>query len=1113
MKKLLLAALGALLALPSMAQEEDVTHYIQNAGFDEDVTWQANGATKDIVSRDHELSNRSYAYVAADSSVYAYGRGTRKDGYSPAWNGFFGQIAGWTAGDKSYTGKSYYPYGTDSPEWVYFGSVPYDLGETAIPIADDGTTFLVKPEKPAADSGDDNKAFLYLRAGWGGAATYKQVVKLPCAQYRLEYWAINTNPSATKGSNLSRVVCRKDTWKDETGFTDTEWTLHTIEFTPTAEFTMEFGFKSEGGSGGNPFLCIDAIKLYKIGEADPMQILQSDLSDTEDEIYDVATQASMAGFNSLYFQIDEYIDDLEDAIDDAETQEELQAVLNQANAMLNKFKEAAAVMADINAMIEKIDNLLATTNYPGKDALQQAWDELNEMKKGDDPEIDYATLMLTAVDKAKEAIKTYQLSQKENASEENPADFTFLIQHPWFINDDAEPVWSEDEQTWVFPKRYTYNEETGEETDNYKEGSASSPDLNSEGWYIAGASGGDQRLNWQRGRSCWNAWNNNFTTTLAVAQDFTDLPNGYYTVSADLITQTGYAIGTQHVYAQTTAGKNVSEATLTIEGWDNSEWENVAMTAAEKVLVVDGKLTIGAQGTGNGDAAAGWFCATNFRLNYLGQASDEVIAAALKESFDARIAEAKELAAAMHFKADAKALNDSIAKYQVAADKDAYIEALIAMQAALDEANKSEAKYYDYLPSQETIDESEDPDALISSKTLIWVQKLLNDEDVIDHEPFTQYTKPIAQFALDYVNAYIVCDTATYKQFDATVDLLKNYVNTYIPAYNEAFEMTYASSEKGKAALESLMARQKAALIAEMKDKETVDAYVKELKNMITAIEKQNIYDDPNATDYTAFIINPNAEATDGWTFEMGNGDGNGEKSGQWMDDSSTRYFDTYNGGGLKNFKFSQLITGLPNGTYNLGVYTRTPNEGAYVFYALQSDTTFVEIPLDYYQTYTEAGEDTTVVASDQHGPIWEEAKAKVESGDYTEWDLAVYNANYDNDMGEGRGRGWKHQQMNGIKVDNHELLIGSMTGTEESQTPKVFSGAWYSVGGWTLTLAEMGDNSGWAGPIESGITTLVVNNAMADGIYTLSGTKVSKLQRGVNIIITNGNARKVMVK
>ena len=103
---------------------------------------------------------------------------------------------------------------------MYFGTLSYDMGETTLPCADDGTTFFTVPQKPADYNGEDNKGFLYMRAGWGGAATYKQTVKLPCAVYRLEYLAININPSATKGENLSRVVCRKDTWKDETGFND-----------------------------------------------------------------------------------------------------------------------------------------------------------------------------------------------------------------------------------------------------------------------------------------------------------------------------------------------------------------------------------------------------------------------------------------------------------------------------------------------------------------------------------------------------------------------------------------------------------------------------------------------------------------------------------------------------------------------------------------------------------------------------------------------------------------------------------------------------------------------------------------------------------------------------
>ena len=35
----------------------------------------------------------------------------------------------------------------------------------------------------------------------------------------------------------------------------------------------------------------------------------------------------------------------------------------------------------------------------------------------------------------------------------------------------------------------------------------------------------------------------------------------------------------------------------------------------------------------------------------------------------------------------------------------------------------------------------------------------------------------------------------------------------------------------------------------------------------------------------------------------------------------------------------------------------------------------------------------------------------------------------------------------------------------------------------------------------------------MPDGIYTIAGAKTNKLQRGLNIVISNGKARKVLVK
>jgi hypothetical protein len=1087
MKKILLFAMGAMMSLASYAQEEDVTYYIQNAGFDSDLTWQADGSKKAIVDQSMTLSDRSIAGVAADSSVYALVNPStpkhREDGRTTeATNGFIGRIQGWTVETNQTFPKC---------EWVYFGSIPYSLGETAIPIADDGSTYLTVPAKPAEFSEDDNIGFAYLRAGWGGSCVYKQVVKLPCAVYRLEYWTINNNPNGTNGKNLSKVICRKDTWEDQTGFTSTEWTKHEIEFTPTAEFTMQFGFESSGGSGSNPFLCIDGIKLWKIGEADRDDILHADINDLMAECQELAGRAA-EGFTGLSSYIADYEFELEDGL--AMGGDDLEDFLNQANRRMADVRLAVEEMDAVNAILAKMDNLLQTTDFPGKADFEAAYQRILGYKQNQPAEgVDVVAQILGAVAEANAAILAYYMSQADTASEENPADFTIFVQHPWFINSDAEPILQDG--VWVFPNQI--DPETGE--DRYTEGSASSPDLNSDGWTVTGTyTGGDQRLNWQRGRSCWNAWGSGINGTIAVGQAISDLPNGYYTVSADLITQSGY-LTDQHVYAQSSAEKKISATTLSIEGWDESMWETVSMTAAEKVLVVDGKLTIGAEGTGTGNASAGWFLATNFKLNFLGKASEEDVLAAIKTSFDKTVADAKEMAAGMHLAGDKKAFNDTIALYETAADKDAYLAAIEAIRNAQTEAQKSEAKYLDYLPAEAPED--------ISGKTLLWVKALLDGQEVEGHEAFGE-AKPIAQFAYDYVMGWLACDTATYTKMDATVDLLKNYVNTYIPVYSEAVKVAAAAKETGKTYLQNVMTAHQQALTTEMKTAAQVNEFVAELKRVIVAVKKQNIYEE-DGTDYTAYIQNPNAEAVDGWDIALGNGDGNGEKSGQWFDGSSTRYFDSYNSAGLKDLKISQLVKDLPNGTYMVGVYTRTPAEGAYIFAGV-ADTTFVEIPLDYY--YDEAG-DSMAVASDKYGPMWQEAEKKIVEEGMAEDDpmYAYYNAIYN--ANNAQGRGFKHQAIENIVVTNHELFLGTMCGTEASKTEKVFGGAWYSVGGWTLTLTAKGDNTGWEGPLASGVETVKANAAAIEGIYSLTGVRNGKLQRGLNIIVRNGKAQKVFVK
>ena len=1045
MKKLLLFAFGAMMATPLLAQEEDVTNLIQNAGFDEDLTFQADGSMKEIVSTTTSLSDRSWAYVAADNTVYAKPKESssqqRKDGRSKldAVNGFKGQVQGWTLESNAEFPKC---------EWTYFGTVPYDLDPQAVPVADDGDTYLLVPERPTEFDG--GTGFVYLRAGWTNSAIYKQVVKLPCAQYRLEYWTININPNTSSvAEDLTMITCRKDVFKDEegTGLQAQVWTKHEFEFTPTAEFTMQFGYKAaNAGSGGQPIVALDGIKLYKIGEADKAELLSSDLTDLQIELHTLADEAAAVGLSGLAAEIYDAGLTLDDVIggDDVD---ELQAAFDSATKQFELYKQAIAAAADLDAAIAKMERLANTTDYPGKDDFTTALNRIRGYKANGT-----AQQIIGAPEEAQAAILDYVKSQ--SASQNNPADFTALVSNPWFVGAEFEPTGEDG--------NYAVPEEAGD-------------NINSTGWYRGSNTGGDQNAKICQTLPCWNAWNTNFSE-ISISQDLSGLPNGYYQVSALLITQQDYANQTQHVFAKNDLGTFKSPM-LQVGNWDSSdnatgtgEW--IRLTT-EMALVTDGKLTIGAAGEGKGATnQSGWFCATGFKLYYLGDAGEN----AVQEMLNAKKDEAQSFAYTMHLAADKAALLEAINATGEA------VEVLKALSAAYEEAQNSEAKYEEYMEE---------------GKTLPTVQATLAGEG---YDAATE----IVKFAYDYTMAWINGSEATYKQLDSQVNLLKNYLNTYAPVYNEAAELADKSSDAAKTSIEAVMQKQKDQLIADMQTYETVKEFVDELQAVMANAQKQIIWETAGATDYTAFILNPMLASEAGWTFEKGNGNNN-TGGGQWYNgDTSIRYIDSYNGEGLKGYKAMQVVTGLPNGTYDLGVYTRSPAEGAYVFYAATADTTYVEIPLNYY-TDDEGAEQ---VASDTHGPIWDAAVEAYNNGSTDDEVLAIYNAN------DGKGRGWKHQVIEAIAVNNHTLCIRALAGSiEDHKTEKDFAGSWFSAGGWTLTLVAAGNNEGWEGPLADGIETITADMKNCDGIYTLNGLKLAKMQRGLNIIVNNGKAMKVMVK
>ena len=1045
MKKFLLFALVAMIGMPVLAQDEvgdDVTKYVINAGFDEDLTFQKDGKMKDAVSTDREAggnNSRSWAYIAADSTVYARPKATtsqsRPDGRKmEAVNGFKGRVQGWTM-------ESNAPF--PQCEWTYFGTVPYDLASQAVPIADDGTTYLEVPARPTEFDGGEG--FVYLRI-------YKQVVNLPCAKYRLEYWTININPNTSAvAEDLTKIVCRNEEFKDEegTGLNAQVWTKHEFEFTPTTEFTMQFGYQAaNAGSGGQPIVALDGIKLYKIGEADAVELFQSDCYYLMDQFE--ALQGEMSDYQGLYEDV-----------------EELKAALEAIKAAIAKYQQVQKDVVTLDELIAKAETLVYSTDYPGKEALSDAIDKYSAvLDEGG------ADAIAAAIEGMNQAIKEYYASQV--ATRDDPADYSFYIQNPWFVGAKGEPTLNAD-GTYTFPNEF-------DEENPYTVGSAPF-DGTSEGWYM-GEGGGDQRLNWRQGRTCWNAWNNNFNT-VSIAQDITGLPNGLYKVAADLITQSGMATD-QHTFAKSSLQSAVSNP-LADGLWDEGEMGTwTTLTTEQWVIVADGKLTIGALGTGAADTgAAGWFCATNFKLFYFGEATAEEIA----EATAARVAEVKALVDGMHFAADKAKAEEILFNYDIAKDLEMLNEAATL-------AETSEGKYNEIMAE---------------GKTIPTVEAGLADGSYGE-------AAAIARFALDYVKDYIASNEATYEAVDAKLDEAKNYINTYVPVFMEAAEfLAGAQSQAVKNALGTTMNDQKAILLSEMKDKATVDAFVEELKTMLYNVKKQETYDaDPDGTDYTSFIQNPKAESTTGWDIDKGTGNGP-TNGGEYFDsnDSGHRYFDSYNAAdSVLNFYGEQVVLGVPNGTYTVGAAVRTSAPGAFIFAGncgeAKADTLWKEIPM---QTYTylddETGEEKTDKATNKWGAIWENACERFETMTDSDPDYfyiqGIVNAN------GGNGFGWQYLEITGVEVKDHKIVIGMCT--DIARTGKQFEGTWFSVTDWTLTLTKKGDNSGWDGPLATGINEIAAETLAVDGIYTVNGVRTNKLQRGLNVVVRNGKAMKIMVK
>lgn len=840
--------------------------------------------------------------------------------------------------------------------------------------------------------------------------------------------------------------------------------------------------------------CFDGVFLAKL--YNPETTTQSMVAylALQSKMYELESTAdNYAEYEGIAIELSDFVQEGEvdgTLIADMTSSTDLATIQAAIDALNAKLEAAKGAVASINSFVSLMDDASELINmdspYPGIDAFNTEYDKFSGYVDNGYYSLDESVSATEYITKAtkdlEKAIANYRFSQE--ASEENPADYTFYVNQPLFESQGT--------------------------------------------WYI-GTSGGDQRIkadatdNEGNTVSCWNAWRNQASfTDNTIQQNLKDLPNGYYTVTADMCTQDG-CITDQHVFA-TSSIKTAESAAMTQTGWEPMNWESLT---TEKILVVDGKLKIGATSNGSAeypsgfeDYRGGWFCVRNFKLSYLGEASKEDIDAAIADKFS----DAEAYTESILYKGDKAAYKQAVTDAKTASDLD-------ALNTAITTAKESVADY--------------------EAVTTGTYKEL---SEAIAAEPQSN-SSVVAKAVVDLTTSYINSEAATYKETAEYTSILRYYLNSYLPAIVEAEgEMENISNAKGKEVLSSTINSEveKFSKIQALPSTADIDESINTLKKAITTAQSSDITI-ADGSDVTAYISNPTVDDTyaTGWTVKKIVGDGNGAKSGQQYDgNGSGFYMDTWNGNGGTRSTWYQVLN-VPNGTYTIENMMRTSGVGAYLFASdaapltdaetetlhldnaannILAAATPVDTPAKYIYGAEEAQQKT-----DTHGELWcaaaDNVMAKLgieaptesstlydlaleanngadtcpEGVDEADW--AVFSAN------GGNGRGWFVNSAT-IEVKNHTLVVGVtcdyafVNKTEED----AFTGTWFSADNFKLTIDKVGDNTGW--DPTTGIATASMRAAGSKAIYNASGARINALQKGINIVKkADGTVTKVLVK
>ena len=534
-----------------------------------------------------------------------------------------------------------------------------------------------------------------------------------------------------------------------------------------------------------------------------------------------------------------------------------------ATTIRTKITEQEKIVNAADAVKETIANEQAyaeATNYPGKSAYVEALSQCSS-KISDASTMETSSEVAAEITKAKGSYVTSQ----ELPADGSGVDVTALILHPWFCNPDAEPTQNED-GTYTFP--YV--------TDHNYASNSTPSDYNSTGW-VNGNSFivDDARVNWTEGRITWNNWHAKTTVgTLDIHQDLTGLPEGYYSVSADWITN--YEPSTQHTYAKS---GNVTKSSVYLDnqGWDSETWTTLS---TDKILIgSDGTLTIGGTSTTTGAAYSGWFCVTNFKLTYYGTNVD------LSEDLTTKRGDVENAISELILQGDIDAANKQL--NDIMSNPDSYT--------AIDDLTKMIAELNNTLAKEQVIVNAVDEYSTQTSASA-------NETTVLN---------AVKSRLSNMINAS-----------DATIEI-QDEVNTMISGSNSYISAIAAAENWNTTETTSLLNKQMEAIkstdASAGPTAESLAANVSALVGAMKASLPEKDASESSPLDITAFLQNPSftGDSMEGWTIATG---------------TAACYYselEFYN----TNFNIYQVVSDMPEGYYRFacqGYYRDGANADVY---------------------------------------------------------------------------------------------------------------------------------------------------------------------------------------